>query len=134
MLPFDDDDPQPQQRARWRPVALYTKARRLELMIGRIQDMQMPTAHWWQWAAAILSVVGLWFFRGWWLWLPLPQRLTFMVASPVMAWWVSGKFATNPFATVAAYARHFGGRYGPTHQRRRRITVIVPLVEDEPRP
>lgn len=111
---------------------LYTRARRHELMVGKIGDIPVPAAHWWQPVSLVLSLIGLWLFRGIWFPLPFVLRVLFMLTVPVAAWFASGRFHTNPLDAVGGLGLHLADRFNPfppKGQSATRLVVRVPVID-----
>lgn len=122
----------------------YTRARRHMILAGRIGDIPIPAATWWQFAAAALTLAvmaatsGMWGTPRLWTSWPIVARATLLPA-PILAFWVSGKIrpdGTDPFSALFGLAVHGLGRVGlgsGRWQRRPvRVACRIPVVKDRP--
>lgn len=113
----------------------YTRARRHEIMVGKVGDIPVPAAHWWQPAALIVTVIALWLTRGWWWQLWLPVRTILFLGALVGAWFGMGRFTTNPLTSVAGLAVHIVDRWWPAARKDRepsRLVIRIPVVDYDP--
>lgn len=128
----------------WGEARVYTRARRHELVAGRIGDIPIPAANWWQFAAAALVLAalactsGLWGTPTIWTAWPWPARIA-MLPTPLLAFWLSGRIrpdGTNPFAAAAGLAVHAAGRWarwgaGGWDRRTRRTVIRIPVIHTQ---
>lgn len=111
----------------------YTRARRHMILAGRIGDIPIPAATWWQFAAAAVTLAamvatsGLWGTPALWTGWPIVARATLLPA-PLAAFWLSGKVrpdGTDPFTALWGVVVHLSGRAGAGSGRWQRRTVRV---------
>lgn len=125
----------------WGEARVYTRARRHELLAGRVGDIPIPAAHWWQFAAAALTFAalvatsGMWGTPAVWTGWPIIAR-GLILPLPIVAFWLSGRVrpdGTNPFAAAAGIAHHTAGRHlrwgtGRRDQHTARTVIRIPVI------
>lgn len=115
---------------------LYTKARRHELMVGKVGDIPVPAARWWQPVALLAAAAALWATRTLWWQLPIPWRVVLLFGALIGSWWGTGQFTANPFSSVAGLAVHLVDRARPAKSRKHRaptrLVIRVPVIDDTP--
>ena len=129
--------------AAWGEARIYTRARRHQLLAGRIGDIPIPAAAWWQFAAAAITLAamaatsGLWGTPAVWTHWPMTIRAVILPA-PLAAFWLSGRIqpdGTHPFAAAAGLAGQAAGRAGwgagRLQRRSRRTVVRIPVIHTE---
>lgn len=116
---------------------LYTRARRHEIMVGKVGDIPVPAARWWQPASLLIAIILLFLVRDWWWQLPVPPRVLLFLGVIVGSWWGSGQFTANPYSSLVGLATYVTDRFSPFPREGRqpaRLVVRVPVVTDQENP